>query len=493
MNVPEPESIPLFLTVSALLILASVLLSRASEKAGLPVVLLFLVLGMVAGREGLGRLFFQNYRLTLSFGTVALVLILFDGGVNTPLARVREGIRPAAVLATAGILITAALVGICARWFDFSWRQAFLLGAIVSSTDAAAVFPILRGAGLQLKKRVSVILEIESGLNDPVAVILTVALTESLAGHDGIAPMTLVAIPIALAVGGILGVAIGYAGRWLLVRVRPAAGGLYPIVTLALALLAFGVPTLAHGSGFLAVYVAAVIIGNGPIPYRGGVLRVHDSAAWLAQIVMYLLLGLLAVPSRLLEVAPAGIVLGLFLAFVARPVAVMLCLLPFRCPMREMIYVGWIGLRGAVPIILAVYPVLAGVEAAQVIFNVVFFIVVVSTIVPGATVRSVTRWLGLESGGPAPPPALLEIISARVLTGAEVVSFAVDKSAAVCGAAISELPFPPGSAVVLLIRGDRMLAPKGSTVLASGDHVYILCCPEDRPLVHLIFGRSEAT
>ncbi len=492
MNALQPESIPLFLTIFALLILASVLLSGASEKAGLPVVLLFLGLGMLAGREGLGRLLFENYRLGLSFGTVALVLILFDGGVNTPVARVREGIRPAAVLATAGVLATAALVALVARWFGFSWTQAMLLGAIVSSTDAAAVFPILRGAGLKLKKRVSLILEIESGLNDPVAVILTLVLTQSLAQGRPITSAKLAAIPVALAVGGVLGAAIGSGGRWLLSRVRLPAGGLYPVVTLALALLAFGLPALAGGSGFLAVYVAAVMIGNGPMPYRGGILRVHDSAAWLGQIVMYLLLGLLAVPSQLLRVAPAGIALGLFLAVVARPAAVMLCLLPFRYPMRESLYIGWVGLRGAVPIILATYPVLAGVEGAQVIFNVVFFIVVVNTIVPGATVRWVTARLGLVSGEPAPPPALLEIISTRVLTGAEVVSFSVDRSAAACGAAISELPFPPESAVILLIRGTRMLAPKGSTVLASGDHVYLLCHPEDRPLVHLIFGRSEA-
>jgi potassium/hydrogen antiporter len=490
MNALEPTSIPLLLTTAALLMTASVLLSRASDKFGVPVVLLFLSLGVLVGREGLVHVAFQSYRLCFAFGTVALVLILFDGGLNTPLSRVRERVRPASVLATVGVLGTAAMIAICARLFGFPWTEAWLLGAIVSPTDAAAVFSILRGSGLQLKKRVAIILELESGLNDPVAVILTIALTQGLAEHHGIAP-ELSRIPISLLVGSLFGVAVGYGWRWLLLRVQLPAGGLYPVLTLALAFLTFGLSAILHGSGFLSVYVAAVIIGNGPLPYRGGILRVHDSAAWLCQIVMYLLLGLLVLPSELLRTAPAGLALGLFLTFVARPTVVVLCLLPFRYPMREVLYMGWVGLRGAVPVILATYPVLVRTESAQAIFNIVFFVVVVSTLVPGATVRRVTAWLGLESNEPDPPPAVLEIISTRILTGGQVVSFFVDSSAAACGAAISQLPFPPESAVILLIRGGELLAPRASTVLAPGDHVYILCRPEERPFVHLIFGRAE--
>jgi potassium/hydrogen antiporter len=489
----EPASISLFLTATAILMMASVMLSRASEKAGVPIVLLVLALGVLAGQEGIGRLFADNYRFCFAFGTVALTLILFDGGLNTPLARLREGAWPAAVLATAGVIGTAALVALCARLFGFPWTEAFLLGAIVSPTDAAAVFAVLRGSGLHLKKRVAIVLELESGLNDPLAVILTVALTEGLARSQGIALGTIIAeVPIAILVGGILGIAIGFGGRWLLLHVEPPAGGLYPVLTLALAFLAFGLPSLFEGSGFLAVYVAALIIGNGPMPYRSGILRVHDSGAWLCQIVMYLLVGLLILPSALLRTAPAGIAIGLCLALIARPLAVTLCLIPFRYPIRETAYLGWVGLRGAVPIILATYPVLIHIAGAQDIFNVVFFVVLVSTIVPGATVRRVTSWLGLESKEPPAPPALLEVVSTRVLTGGEVVSFSVGASTAACGAAISDLPFPPHSAVILLIRGHDLIAPRGSTVLTAGDHVYLLCRPEDRPLVHLIFGRAEA-
>jgi len=269
------------------------------------------------------------------------------------------------------------------------------------------------------------------------------------------------------------------------------AGGLYPIITLALALCCWGAGSLLLGSGFLAVYAAAVVLGNGALPYRAAILRVHDAAAWLCQIVLYLLLGSLAVPAELLGVAPIGIVIGLFLAFVARPVSVALCLLPFRYSLRETLYVGWVGLRGAVPIVLAIYPLLIGADGAREIFNIVFFIVVVSTIVPGATVRWITAWLDLKSDEQTPPPALLEIISTRVLTGAEILSFCVNRSAAACGAQLSELPFPTESTVIMLIRDSKLIAPRGSTVLLVDDHVYVLCRPEDRPLIYLIFGRSE--
>jgi cell volume regulation protein A len=492
MYASEPVSVALILTTLALLMGASVVLSHASQWTGVPVVLLFLALGVLAGQEGLGHIAFRTYRVSFDLGTAALVLILFDGGLNTPLTRIRAGLRPAAVLATAGVAGTAALVSLGARLFGFSWTQAMLLGAIVSPTDASAVFSILRGSGVQLKKRVGVTLELESGLNDPMAVILTFALTRSLVEHRQIGLATLAEIPIALAVGAGLGLAIGYAGRFILQRMSPPAGGLYPVLTIALAFIAFGLPSILRGSGFLAAYVAAVVIGNGPMPYRGGILRVHDSVAWLCQLTMFLLLGLLVLPSQLMTVAGAGLAIGLFLALIARPVTVLLCLIPFRYPMREIVYVGWVGLRGAVPIILATYPVLAGADEAHRIFNVVFFVVVVNTLLTGSAVRRVTAWLGLESEEPPPPPAMLEVTSTRILTGGEVMSFFVEASSAVSGAALSDLPLPPDSAVILLIRGRALIAPRGATVLAPGDHVYVLCTAEDRPFVQLIFGRAEA-
>jgi len=262
------------------------------------------------------------------------------------------------------------------------------------------------------------------------------------------------------------------------------------VLTLALALLAFSVPTLLYGSGFLAVYVAGVVLGNGALPYRAGLLRVHDSLAWLSQVAMFLVLGLLAFPSRLAQVGWVGLALALFLAVVARPLVVALCLFPFGYTRRDTIYVGWVGLRGAVPIILAIFPVLAGAPGAQRIFDVVFFIVVVNALVPGATVPWVTRRLGLESSDPPRPQAVLEIESRQQLTG-ELLSFYVDESLAVTGVPLSDLPFPESAAVTLLVRGDALIAPKGDTALQPGDHVYVFARPEDRPFILLLFGRPE--
>jgi potassium/hydrogen antiporter len=465
----EPLPTAFLLVVAGVLLLVSVLLSRASGRSGLPVAMLFLGIGMLAGSDGPGGIEFNDYDSAFRLGTVALVLILFDGGLNTPLASVRAAIRPASVLATVGVVATAGLLGLAAHLlFGFSWPVAMLLGAIVSSTDAAAVFAVLRGSGLHLKRRVGTTLELESGLNDPMAVILTVALTQNLAQ----------------------GVGIGWAGRQLIKRVRLQVAGLYPVLTLALAFLSFGLPTLFQGSGFLAVYVVGVLLGNETLRYRTGLLRVHDALAWLSQVAMFLVLGLLVYPGELLGVAGVGLGLSLFLAFVARPLAVLLCLLPFRFPAGEIVYTGWVGLRGAVPIILATYPVLTRAPGAHDIFNIVFFIVVVNGFIPGMTVPWVTRKLGLSANVPEPPPAVLEIASTQLLNG-ELSAFYIDTASASAGARISELPFPPESAAMLIVRGLELLAPKGDTVLQAGDHVYVFSRTEDLPFLRLMFGQRE--
>lgn len=486
----EPGLTALLLVTLGGLLAASALLSRASARGGIPLALIFLALGMLWGAEGPGGIVFANPRLAFRIGIAALVLILFDGGLNTPLGAIRRGLAPAAVLATVGVAGTAGLAAMAARGLGFAWPQALLLGAIVSSTDAAAVFSVLRGSGLQLRRRVGVTLELESGLNDPMAVVLTIAFTAALAGDDGIGPSLLWEVPLQLAIGGALGVGVGFVARFLLRRFRPPAGGLFPVLTLGLALVAFGLPTLLGGSGFLAVYAAGVVIGNGPLPYRTGVVRVHDAIAWLGQVGMFLLLGLLAVPSRLLDVAVPGLVLALFLAAVARPIAVTACLLPFRYHPREVAYIGWVGLRGAVPIILATYPVLAHGPGASRIFDVVFFVVVANALVPGGTVGRATRWLRQASPAPPPPHAVLEIASTQDLRG-EVMSFYVAPVSVVSGSRMSELPFPPGTAAMLIVRGRELIAPRGDTVLSPGDHVYVFSRPEDRPFVLLMFGTPE--
>lgn len=487
----EPLPTAFLLVAAGVLMLVSVLLSRASGRSGLPVAMLFLGIGMAAGSDGPGGIEFSDYGSAFRLGTVALVLILFDGGLNTPLSAVRAAIRPASLLATVGVVATAALMGLAAHlFFNFSWPMALLLGAIVSSTDAAAVFSVLRGSGIHLKRRVGTTLELESGLNDPMAIILTVALTQNLVRGESLSwELPLRAIG-EMVVGGGMGVAIGWAGRVLIKRLRLQAAGLYPVLTLALAFLAFGLPTLFHGSGFLAVYAVGVLLGNETLRYRTGLLRVHDALAWLSQVAMFLVLGLLVFPSQLLGVAGVGLGLSLFLAFVARPLAVLLCLLPFRFPVGEIVYTGWVGLRGAVPIILATYPVLARAPGAHDLFNVVFFIVVVNGFIPGMTVPWVTRKLGLAANVPEPPPAVLEIASTQLLNG-ELSAFYIDTASASAGARISELPFPPESAAMLIVRGLELLAPKGDTVLQPGDHVYVFSRTEDLPFLRLMFGQRE--
>lgn len=491
MHTTEPLSTAIVLAIFGALLMVSALFSRASQRFSVPLALVFIAIGMMAGSEGLGGIPFEDYGAAYRLGTVALVLILFDGGLNTPASAVREYAAPAAVLATVGVVGTGALLAVGARALGFEWPIALLLGAVVSSTDAAAVFSVLRSSGIHLKRRVGAILEIESGANDPMAVILTTVVTQSLVEPvPGLAWRIPLTVVTQILIGGGLGLAIGFGGRFLLARVRLPAAGLYAVMLVACAFLAFAVPTLVHGSGFLSVYVASVVLGNGHLPYKAGIRRVHDALAWLSQITMFLMMGLLVFPSRLVSVAGVGLLLAAFLAVVARPAVVWLCLLPFRYPPKEVAYICWVGLRGAVPIILAAFPVLAGTPGAERIFDLVFFVVVVSALIPGATVGWTARRLGLESPEPPPPLAVVEIEPLGPVRG-ELLSFYIDEALSVAGERLADLPFPPSASAMLIVRGQELIAPKGNTVLQPGDHVHVFAPAEDRALLHLLFGRAE--
>ena len=487
----EPMATAIILSSFGLLLGASVALSRTSAKLGVPVALLFLLVGVVAGSEGLGGIPFDDYAFTFRLGTTALALILFDGGLNTSWTSARSVLAPATMLATVGVLATAGLVAVVAHTIGLSWTMALLLGAIVSSTDAAAVFSVLTATGTRLRERVGMTLEVESGLNDPMAVILTTALTAALAGGRAVRPLAL-AFDVAreLAVGVASGLAIAFAGRWLLLRIRLPAAGLYPAFTLSIACLSFGLTTLLHGSGFLAVYVTGVVLGSGTLPHAVGIRRVHDSLGWLSQVLMFLLLGLLVYPSRVWGVAPIGVGIAVFLAVVARPVVTAVCLAPFRYRWRETAYVGWVGLRGAVPIVLATIPIMAGVEGAKPLFDVVFLVVVVGALVPGATVPWATRVLRVESAAPPPPKSSVEI-DVRAPKGDALNAYFISPHLAVAGATLSEIPFPSGAAVSMLERAGGLIAPSGATRLEPGDYVYVIAPPEQRADVELLFGRAE--
>ena len=491
MPTSEPAATALLLTICGVLLAVSVISSRASQRIGVPIALFFLVVGILAGSEGIGGIPFDDFRLAFRMGSLALALILFDGGLNTPLEVIRRVWAPAGVLASIGVLLVAGLVAGLARLGGLDWPEALVLGAIVSSTDAAATFAVLRASGLQLKRRVAATLEVESGANDPAAVILTTTLTFNLLspGEAEVSAM-LFGILTQLLIGAAIGLGAGYAGRALIGRLELVTGGLYPALMLAVGLLSFGVATLAQGSGFLAVYLTGIVLGNGPLPYRAGLFRIFDALAWLAQIGMFLVLGLLVFPSRLGEMAWLGLGVALLLALVIRPVVVALCLAPFRYPRNETAFIGWVGLRGAVPIVLATFPVLVGAPGADRIFHLVFFIVVVGAIIPGASVAWATRRLGLESPQPPAPPAVLAIESRVPLEG-ELISFYIDEALVVSGLRLDELDFPEGASVALVVRGHRLVPPKGSTTLEPGDHVYVVAQQEDRPFIQLMFGRPE--
>jgi potassium/hydrogen antiporter len=443
---------------------------------------------VLAGSEGIGRIPFTDFQFAFRLGSAALVLILFDGGLKTPLSAIREVAAPAAVLATLGVIGTAALVATFAHLLGLPWAPALLLGAVVSSTDAAAVFSVLRSSGTKLEHRLGATLEVESGFNDPMAVILTTMLTENLLVTGGLTVIgAILEVAQHVIIGSVCGIAIGVATRRVLIRYRLPASGLYPVLTLGAALLAFAIPTLLHGSGFLSVYLAAVVLGSRRLPYRASLLRVHDALAWLGQVSMFLMLGLLVFPTKLVVVAPVGLVLGLLLAFVARPLVVALCLAPFNYKPNEIGYLGWVGLRGAVPIVLAVFPVLSGAPGAEWLFNVVFFIVLVNSLIPGATVPWMTRKLGLHSEEAPPPQAVLEVESHGKLN-AELLAFSVDDLVPAAGALISELPFPDTAAVTMIVRGGDLIAPKGATRLEVGDHVYVIAPEGDRGVVELLLG-----
>lgn len=483
------------LLIAGLLILLSIVSSKLSTRFGLPVLVIFLALGMLAGSEGLGRIPFEDYALAHGVGTLALAVILLDGGLSTPVASIRAAWRPALVLSTVGVLVTAVLTGLAASWIlGIPPLQGLLLGSIVGSTDAAAVFAVLRSGGVRLPSRLNATLEIESGSNDPMAIFLTVGLIEVLAGRMPLGPALLGLFVTQMVVGTLVGLGVGAAAVWLVNRINLDAAGLYPVLVGACGLLAFGLAAALGGSGFLAIYLAGIVVGNRPIVYRGGVLRFHDAWAWLAQIVMFVALGLLSFPSRLWAVAGQGLLVAAVLVLAARPVAVVLSLLPFRFGFgpRELALLSWVGLKGAVPITLATFPLLTGLDRADLIFNVVFFVVLVSALIQGWTIPGVARGLGLQRPAEPPPPVTLEIQALRQVDG-EVVDYTVAEGSRPAGRLVRDLVLPGGAVIALIARGQSIIPPQGSTRILPGDHVILVLASEVRPLVDRVFAdRAEA-
>jgi len=477
----------LILLVGVLLILG-ILSSKLASRMGLPVLALFLLVGMLAGSEGPGGIAFEDYTLAHGVGTVALLMILFDGGLRTDVASVRHVFKPAFTLATMGVALTAFLVAATAvAVLDLPWLEAFLLGSIVSSTDAAAVFAVFRAQGMRVSRRVTRTLELESGSNDPMAILLTVTCLELLLGSIEPGPDVVWLFARQMVLGGLIGWLVGRGATEAINRINLDAAGLYPVLTASGAFLAYGAAAVLGGSGFLAVYVAGVVIGARHLTFRRGVYLFHDGIAWVAQIMMFTLLGLLSFPSRLADVAGPALVVAATLVFVARPLAVWSCLLPFGFSAREIHFVAWGGLKGAVPIILATYPLLRGLPNAEALFDVVFFAVVVSAVTQGWTLPATARLLGLQLPPEPTPPVTLEITSLRDVDG-DIVEYTLRDDFPGIGRRIRELSLPEGALVAMIVRGQEMVPPRGSTQLLAGDHVFVLLRPRTRWLVDRIFA-----
>lgn len=391
--------------VGGCLLLLGVMASKLSDRAGVPSLLLFLVIGMLAGSEGIGGIAFDSAIAARSAGTFALMIILFAGGLETEWNAINPVLAPGLVLSTAGVVLTMLLLGTFTKFMlgtytsfnigaeGLTWMEAMLLAAIVSSTDAAAVFSIYRTSPVQPKKKLRHLLEFESGSNDPMAVLLTTAILAIMTTEGGSETGLAGSLLVQYTVGGLIGAALGFFGSWAVNHLKLSTSGLYPILILAMGMTAFGLADLLHGNGYLAVYAAGVIIGNRMRVRHMEVMKFHDGLSWLMQIAMFIMLGLLVFPSQLFPVAGVSIVLALFLMFIARPLSVLICYAPFRPSKNDLGYISWVGLRGSVPIVLATFPATYDIADANGIFNVVFFIVVTSIVVQGLSLVPAAKWL----------------------------------------------------------------------------------------------------
>ncbi len=480
--------------VTGVLLLLGIASSKLSTRLGVPVLVLFLVVGIVAGSEGIGGIEFENYRLAHAVGTIALAAILFDGGLGTSLSAIRVAWQPSVLLATLGVLVTAAITGVAASWIlGISLLEGFLLGSIVGSTDASAVFSILRWGGVGLPKRISAVLEVESASNDPMAIFLTVGCIELLLGNVSLGPGLLGLFASQMLIGAVLGLIGGVASAWVVNRIELGATGMYPVLVSACCLVIYGLAAHLNGSGFLAVYLAGVVIGNRPLSFQQGIRRFHDAIAWLAQIIMFVTLGLLCFPSRLLEVSGKALLVSVVLMLVARPVAVWISALPFKFSWRELTFLSWVGLKGAVPITLATFPLMLATPEislqASLLFDVVFFIVVVSAMLQGASLTPAARLLGLERPRDPEPPVTLEISSLRKVDG-KVVDYALSEDSRAAGRLVRELALPGGVVIALIARDGKVIPPQGSTRIHAGDHIMLVLRPGTESLVDQVFGKN---
>ncbi len=457
-----------WILVVAALLVGGVLAAGFASRLRLPGLLLFLALGMVIGDDGFGLVSLGDPRVAQIGGTIALLLILFEGGLTTKPKDLRAGALPGLLLATVGVLLTAGIVGGCAYLLlDIEILTAFLIGAVVASTDAAAVFAMLRRA--PLPRRLASLLGVESGANDPLAIMLTIGLIETWRSEPGVADWAGFAL-LQLGGGIALGALVGVAGSWILMRVNLGPGGAYPVLALGIAGLSYGAAAAVGASGFLAVYVAGLIVGAQVPLHRRGIRTFHQGLSSTAEVGLFLLLGVLVFPSQLPEVIGPALVVTVILVLVARPIAVMLCLVWLRFRWQELTLVSWAGLRGAVPIVLATFPFVAGYPDGLFIFNIIFFVVLVSAAVQGSSISLVAGWLGLQADNDTAQPVAENVPIGSINT--EMIEVRVTDSLYIADRQLKDLA-PPHGLITHILRGNRVLIPSQRTRLRSGDLVMI--------------------
>ncbi|ERM81701.1 potassium transporter CPA [Rhodonellum psychrophilum GCM71 = DSM 17998] len=462
------------LLIGSLLLFISIIAGKTSYKFGVPTLVLFLLIGILAGSEGIGGINFNDPATAQFIGIVSLNFILFSGGLDTSWTSIKPVLWQGISLSTIGVLLTAVSLGTFV-WAitDFTIYEGLLLGAIVSSTDAAAVFSILRSKSLALKSNIRPTLELESGSNDPMAYVLTIAFLGLVINQDlGITSI----IPLFLQqmiFGALAGYLFGRISKYVINKINLDFEGLYPVLVIALMFITFSATDFIGGNGFLAVYLCAVYLGNSELMHKKTILKMFDGLAWLMQIVLFLTLGLLVFPSHIVPVAGIGLLISLFLIFVARPVSVFLSLIFFRMKIRRRFYISWVGLRGAVPIVFATYPLLAGIDKAEMIFNIVFFISLTSVLLQGTTLTLIAKWLHVALPERVKPIAPTDMfLSERVKTA--MVEIKIPELGYAVGKKIIDLQFPKTAIIAMIKRGEKFLTPNGATVIEDHDTLIVL-------------------
>lgn len=467
----------IWMLIGALLILVSIIATRTSRRFGVPALLLFLTVGMIAGSDGPGGIAFADYRLAQTVGIVALAYILFSGGLDTDWRAIKPVMKQGLVLANVGVVLSMLTLGGFAMWaLGFDWKTGLLLGAIISSTDAAAVFSVMRERGVNLKNNLEPLIEFESGSNDPIAVFLTTGLISLILIPESSIWQLIPSFVLQMSIGALGGWVFGQGLRIVVNRIQLQQEGLYVVLTLAATILIYAATTLLGGNGFLAVYIAGIVVGNHDIVHKRSILQFHDGIAWLMQIGMFLTLGLLVFPSQLWTVAPLGLAVALFMVFVARPISVLISLSPFKRSLAEIAMVSASGLRGAVPIVLATFPLLAGVPNAMMIFNIVFFAVLVSVLLQGMSLGWLAHWLNVNDHRTAPiaPHTYVPDVSLR----SQIVECTIPDDSPLIGQSLIELALPRGALVVQIQRAMSVLVPNGGTRIEANDHLMVVVTPD---------------